>query len=66
PLVYPRNKLQSQITESNSFGVSRGMSQFQVCQQGFSGRGDFFHGVAHTGTQRSRGKMENSRPGKKQ
>jgi len=30
PLVYPHNKLQSQITESNSFGVSRGMSQFQL------------------------------------
>jgi len=38
PLVYPHNKLQSQITESNSFGVSRGMSQFQLRERGFSDR----------------------------
>lgn len=38
PLVYPHNKLQSQITESNSFGVSRGMSQFQLREKGFSDR----------------------------
>jgi len=39
PLVYPHNKLQSQITESNSFGVSRGMSQFQLREKGFSDPG---------------------------
>lgn len=58
PLVYPHNKLQSQITESNSFGVSRGMSQFQLREKGFSDyggggrtwdRGDFFRSMAGGG-----------------
>ncbi|KYM85002.1 hypothetical protein ALC53_04790 [Atta colombica] len=46
PLVYPHNKLQSQITESNSFGVSRGMSQFQLCERGFSDRQALWRRVA--------------------
>lgn len=63
PLVYPRNKLQSQITKSNSFGVSRGMSQFQVCLQGFS------VAVVTSSSTREDGKgkgvkMENRRPGR--
>lgn len=80
PLVYPHNKLQSQITESNSFGVSRGMSQFQLREKGFSdrritaqkgegtwGRGDFFLAWGRRGGrtgERWRTSSGSTRPGK--